>query len=227
MRDDITLCLTIGKRPQELRKTLESLLSKVQFKHIIAINDFGDEATSLVFRELCPNGELIDLGYNLGHHKAVDLMYSKVATPYIFHCEDDWEFDNIPNLDAIIELLNHESEIISVSLRQIDDFAFTNEELTKIKYIQSSYLPIASLNALHEQWHGYTFNPHIIKLSSYQTIMPFANFKKERHISRFLRKSGKYVAYLQNGACHHIGFNSVANPPKKTWLAKIKGKLFG
>ena len=56
---NITLCLTIGKRPQELRRTLESILSQINFEHIIAINDFRDEETNQVFRELCPHGTLI------------------------------------------------------------------------------------------------------------------------------------------------------------------------
>lgn len=227
MRDNITLCLTIGKRPDELKQTLQSLLSKVQFKYIIAINDFGDGQTNAVFYELCPQGQLINLGYNLGHHQAVDLMYGKITTPYIFHCEDDWIFDTAPNIDEVIQLLENDDTVVSVSLRQLSDFNFSNEEFDKIEYIDSPHLSHAKLNALHEQWHGYTFNPHITKLETYQQIAPLSKFKKERHISRYLRQSGKYVAYLKQGACHHIGFDSVANPPNKTWFAKIKAKLFG
>ena len=58
--DDITLCLTIGKRPKELEESLSSLLSFLPFRHIIAINDFGDELTNDVFTKLCPHGTLIN-----------------------------------------------------------------------------------------------------------------------------------------------------------------------
>lgn len=225
--ENITLCLTIGKRPNELRQTLQSLLSKVQFKHIIAINDFGDEETNAVFRELCPQGELISLGYNLGHHKAIDYMYTKITTPYVFHCEDDWEFDSLPDFDAIINLLERDAYIACVGLRKISNFNFTKTDLENIEYIDVLNLKIAKLNKLHDQWHGYTFNPHIAKLSTYQSLAPFAKFKKERHISRTFRKQEKYIAYLQDGVCYHIGFHSIANPPKKTLWAKIKAKLFG
>ena len=72
---NLTLCLTIGRRPELLRQTLQSLLDKVEFADIIAINDFRDEETNQVFRELCPQGTLINLNEQVGHHKAVDTMY--------------------------------------------------------------------------------------------------------------------------------------------------------
>jgi hypothetical protein len=75
MKYDVDLCLTIGRRPTLLRQTLESLLPRANFKKIIAINDFRDEETNDVFKELCPNGILLNLDKQLGHHRAVDLMY--------------------------------------------------------------------------------------------------------------------------------------------------------
>lgn len=225
--DNTTLCLTIGKRPDELRQSLNSLLSKVGFKHIIAINDFGDEETNQVFKELCPNGELISLGYNLGHHKAVDLMYSKVCTPYIFHSEDDWLFDDIPNFDNLFQLLNNNQNIVSVCFRKISDIPLNKTELSAINYRTIDNVEIADLSNVHPQWYGYTFNPHLLKIQTYQTIAPFAKYKKERHISRTFKGGGNnFVAYLKNGYCHHIGLISIANPPKTTFWQKIKGKLF-
>ena len=88
-----TLCLTIGRRPELLRQTLESLFDQSpSFAHVIAINDFGDAPTNAVFKAMCPMGELVDLGRQVGHHAAVDAMYQRIQTPYVFHCEDDWLF---------------------------------------------------------------------------------------------------------------------------------------
>jgi hypothetical protein len=75
MKNEITLCLTIGRRPILLRETLASLLHRAEFKQIIAINDFRDQETNDVFKELCPTGILINPNQQLGHHCAVDLMY--------------------------------------------------------------------------------------------------------------------------------------------------------
>lgn len=227
VRDDITLCLTIGKRPNELRQTLQSLLSKVQFKHIIAINDFGDEATNAVFCALCPQGELISLGYHLGHHRAVDLMYAKIATPYVLHCEDDWLFDSVPEFDCILRFLASEPSISMVCLRKMSDMNFDEQQQSQIIHRSTGYLDIVETHAIHDQWYGYTFNPHIASINTWKAWAPFARFKKERHISRTLRRQNKHLVYLEQGNCHHIGFSSIANPQPATLLGKIKAKLFG
>lgn len=215
--DNVTLCLTIGKRPVELEQSLSSLLSYVDFQHIIAINDFGDAPTNEVFLDLCPKGELIDLQRNLGHHKAIDYMYAKVQTDYIFHSEDDWLFDKNPDLDNAAALLDALPQISCVAFRKIEDFIHDEQQRNQAMPIASTLSEYVRLDNLHDQWHGYSFNPHLVKKSLWQHYAPFAQFKKERHISRYLRKHGHYMAYLKQGACHHIGFDSVANPPKTFW----------
>ncbi|MBF7695945.1 glycosyltransferase [Acinetobacter rathckeae] len=222
---NITLCLTIGRRPQLLRQTLESLFKHAQFEHIIAINDFGDEETNVVFKELCPHGKLICLGQQLGHHPAVDHMYKQVNTDYIFHCEDDWYFDDLPDFQQMYQLLSNSSDISNICLRQYTDFPLSPEEKEKIQFSNVLGIDIVRLDPLHAQWHGYTFNPHIAKKQIWQNFdCHFAQFKKERHISRVLRAQGKYTAYLKHGACHHIGeHDSVANVPKVSFLSRMKG----
>ncbi len=39
----VTLCLTIGRRPELLRQTLTSLMGVGHFAKVIAINDFRDQ----------------------------------------------------------------------------------------------------------------------------------------------------------------------------------------
>ncbi|MFB6349603.1 glycosyltransferase [Moraxella sp. ZJ142] len=220
--DKVTLCLTIGKRPKELAQTLNSLINQLKFQHIIAINDFGDEATNQVFIEKCPQGQLINLGYNLGHHKAIDYMYQQVKTPYIFHCEDDWLFDSQPDIAKAIQILETHPQISCIGFRKTDDFLYTPEQRDAVKALGDDLVGYVRVDHLHEQWHGYSFNPHLAKTALWQRHQPFANFKKERHISRFLRKQGMHMLFLEQGNCHHIGHESVSNPPKKTLWQKLK-----
>jgi hypothetical protein len=226
---DITLCLTIGKRPELLRQTLNSLLSKTQFKAIIAINDFRDDETNKVFKELCPEGLLINLPTQVGHHKAVDEMYSKVETPYIFHCEDDWYFDQSFDFEKYINILNQNQNATQLCFRKVTDFPFSKEEKSKIQYIKSEPLNLVRLDSLHDQWHGFTFNPHLASIKLWKSLPKgFSEFKKERHVSRWLRAQNLYTLFLEEGICHHIGDDdSVANASKKSWFAKWKGKIFG
>lgn len=226
--NNITLCLTIGKRPDLLHQTLTSLLEKYHFENIIAINDFGDKETNDVFLDLCPHGILLNQENHIGHHRAVDKMYQCVTTDYIFHCEDDWYFDSELNIASYIELLKTDPCITSVCLRKILDFPFSDEDLMKVEYLDTIPVKAAKLTALHEQWHGYTFNPHIISVDTWKEIGNFSTYKKERHISRWLRKKGKYVLFLKEGVCYHIGENnSIANPPKTNIFVQMKAKIFG
>ena len=217
MNCEIDLCLTIGRRPSLLRQTLDSLLPRANFKKIIAMNDFRDQETNDVFKELCPSGILINLNEQVGHHRAVDLMYSKVSSPYILHCEDDWLFNSNLMMDESIQLLKSNEKIGSVCLREIKDFNLNEEQESKKITQQHGDIKFSRLDGTHEEWHGFTFNPHVTSLSQWKEFGPYSAFKKERHISRKLRNAGTFVAYLQPGSCVHIGFDdSVSNPIKKS-----------
>lgn len=237
MHDDITLCLTMGKRPDLLKQTLESLFAHHTFQHVIAINDFGDEATNEAFKTVCPHGILINLGHQVGHHAAVDALYAGITTPYVFHCEDDWYFYSAPDLEASKVLLER-PDVSSVCYRALSDFRFEANAHAKIQHCThttaSQNIPYASLHNLHDQWHGYTFNPHLAKLDTWHHAVTFTKFKKERHISRWQRSLGRNVAFISPGNCHHIGDDaSVANPSQpnsigahlKRWKKQIKSWL--
>jgi hypothetical protein len=225
----VTLCLTIGKRPDLLKRTLDSLLCTVEFKHIVAINDFRDEATNEMFKRICPKGQLISLDHQLGHHKAVDHMYRSISTPYVLHCEDDWVFDKSVELSNAMKLLDSNPNISQVCLRKISDFQLPEDARARIVNCQDNGINYFRLDRLHPQWHGYTFNPHLAKLDSWRQLGGFAQFKKERHISRHIRSQAGFTAYMNPGSCEHIGEHqsvslSASNPTGfRLWLKKLKG----
>lgn len=228
MSHEITLCLTIGNRPEPLEKTLRSLLPLVDFKHIIAINDFRDAPTNAMFTKICPEGTLINLPEQVGHHQAVDTLYQMVKTEYIFHCEDDWLFDGQIPVQKILKLLDATPELSAVCLRKIEDIPMAPEEKFKILTCEAMGLQYSRLDPLHDQWHGYTFNPHIASVRNWKTLGGFKAFKKERHVSRHMRLLGQHVAYLKPGHCSHIGDGiSVSQVPNrfhrlKSWLTGLK-----
>lgn len=227
MNSQITLCLTIGLRPDLLRKTLTSLSSCWQVGKVIAINDFRDAPTNQAFKEIFPNGHLISLDRQLGHHAAVDQMYRLVDTPYVFHCEDDWLFDQPIDFSGAMRLLNEKSDISQICLRKISDFNFASADKEKITSLHHSGVDYCMLHNLHPQWYGYTFNPHLMKMDLWRELGEYSHFKKERHISRTLRKQGMFTAFLDPGVCHHIGeLESVSQPAAgQSNLKKLKGML--
>ena len=204
LEEKITLCLTIGRRPDLLRLTLESLKGLPQTP-ILAINDFGDEETNAVFREKCPNGRLIEPGHHLGHHRAVDLMYSHVDTPYIFHCEDDWRFSRTDFLQDALKILEADTKVSSVHFRATDDIPLEDTARARISTETINGISIENLSAAHNEWYGFSFNPHVAKKLLWHELGEFSKFKKERHVSRLLKSQKRYMAFLMPEACRHIG----------------------
>lgn len=204
MQDRLTFCMTMGRRPDLLDQTLQSLTGLAEMP-VRAVNDFGDEATNDIFRSYFPQGTLLCPDARLGHHKAVDWLYGEVKTPYIFHNEDDWLFSRTDFLEDAIALLEADATIASVCFRDTEDFGFDEGERRAISNHDLNGIRYRRLDALHDQWHGYTFNPHVARRDLWAGLNGFSGFGKERHISRTLRARGLYVAFLMPPACCHIG----------------------
>lgn len=226
MYDDITHCLTIGRRPDLLRRTLESMGELRQLK-TLAINDFGDEETSRVMLEMVPHARIVGPGHHLGHHPAIDVMYREVTTPYIFHNEDDWGFTRTDFLDDARRLLDAEPLITVVCVRATDDMPLTDSDRAKIVTEERAGIRYQRLDALHDQWHGYTFNPHLVRRSMWEGLGGYSNWEKERHLSRHLRKSGHFAAFLLPPACSHIGDGRSTIVRKVTRWKKFKNWVRG
>ncbi len=225
--DEITLTLTMGGRPEALRKTFSSLKPLFQPEHVVAGNDFRDAACSAILKEFFPDAVEIFPKQHLGHHKIMDAILANVETPYVLHIEDDWLFNENLDLETARQLLVHLPSISQVCFRDISDFHLNSEDASRIERMDLGWTQFARLDKLHEQWHGFTFNPSLMQVQLLREIGSFTCFKKERHISRFLRKKGRFVAFLEPGACVHFGEVSLANPKPKNLLQKIKRKLFG
>lgn len=223
----ITLCITMGRRPDLLRKTLLSLGDMLESMPILAINDFGDAETNNTFADICPLGKRVDNVRQVGHHPAIDAMYECVSTPYVFHCEDDWLFDSSAFLDAALRLLEEDPLIVSVCLRKLSDIPLTTNEIFKVRHVTQAGIAYHRLDKVHDQWHAFTFNPHLIRTQLWAELGGYSRFKRERHISRYLLGQGRFVAYLDPGACHHIGENASVSAPKKLLVRRFKRWLRG
>ena len=205
----------MGRRPELLQQTLTSLFLFCEFKHIIAINDFRDAETNEAFKELCPTGQLISLDHKLGHHAAVDHMYQHVKTDWIFHSEDDWLFNRTIELDRMTDVITRNPWMSGICLRSETDFELCVSDMNEIVYQKYDGVDFYRMDAMHDQWHGFTFNPHVAPVSTWRTFGPFSKFTKERHISRAMRKAGLVMPYLVDGGCIHNGWeDSVSHEGK-------------
>jgi len=219
---DVTLTMTIGGRPSLLRQSLKTIVDNYEFPHVVAINDFNDRLCDEVFLEFFPNGVLISDGVKRGHHGAMSELYKHIETRFVLHTEDDWVFDGGINFDKIKKLLNENKKITEFCLRDV--YSFLNaSEVSKISANHLGGVSFFDLSNVHEEWYSYTFNPHLIKFENIELLGDYRNYKKERHISRFFKKQGMFVAYAYPGVCHHIGDGlSVANPNASKKKSKFR-----
>src|SRR5262245_4194320 len=118
--DDVTVVLTSCGRPDLLARTLDSFLKYTTYpiRAFIVIEDGVAQSTLAVaerFRQqkirwLCT-------GKKVGQILAIDLAYKHVATPYIFHCEDDWEFSAPGFIERSLSVLKQNEKILQVWIR--------------------------------------------------------------------------------------------------------------
>ncbi|MEO1796356.1 MAG: hypothetical protein AAFR53_05000 [Pseudomonadota bacterium] len=203
-RDDVTLCVTMGLRPDELRDTVESMGPELRSYPILAVNDFGDEETNDVFRTLIPHGRIIDMNGKKGHMNALRALYAGVETNYVMHFEDDWEFVRTDFLDESIAILDEARRVSQVCLRADYDIKFARHAGDDLPCETLAGVETFRLDRLHDVWFRFTLNPHVARTRDWQWIIR-RNFRDERHISRKMRGNQRYTAFLKDAVCHHAG----------------------
>lgn len=225
LRGNLTACVTMGRRPELLTVTLESLGPLIADIPVLAVNDFGDDETNRVFRRLCPHGLIVNTVARLGHHRAVDLMYKTVKTDFVFHFEDDWAFHRTDFLDECEDILEAVPKAAAVCLRDVEEFVDPKTLVQIDKQATPDGAQYVRLDGIHDQWYGYTFNPHIAPKATWSQTGGFSSFKKERHISRHLRTMGHFVPFLSVSACRHIGEGSSVTPQSPDFAKRLKQLL--
>ncbi len=199
-----SVVLTSCGRFDLLRQTVKSFL---QFADIlptqfIIVEDSGNEKVREILADFDFVFEFI-ITPKLGQAAAIDAGYAKVNTPFIFHCEDDWEFFRTGFVAESVVLLNHFPKTSAIMLRGRDE----RRELRK--------LPTEELNAvrffrtypkLHKRFFGYAYNPGLRRLADYKRIAPLAQVGNEGEVSFIFKKLGFYTVHLEIPAVCHLGW---------------------
>lgn len=160
---------------------------------------------------------------NVGQVLAIDKMYKLVETDYIFHCEDDWEFDSSGFIIASKHVLQDNYSIACVWLRYPADrnghpvigHPLSTKERTKYLLLKVAY---------RATWHGFTWNPGLRRLKDYKEIGPFSSFtyflphnpiKSEMDANAKYLEHGFRAASLLRGFVRHIGGRNSTSKFKK------------
>ncbi len=167
---EVTVVLTACNRADLLEKTLDSFfeMNTYPIKRFIIIDDgmnFG--CNDFVKTKYKFPIELIYNNPKLYQIRSIDYVYGIVETEYVFHMEEDWLFLKKGFIEASIQVLEADDNILQVWLRGIDDKTLPHPwedgvyELGDLKMVLVKYTGM---------WNGFSLNPGLKRLSDWKEL---------------------------------------------------------
>ncbi len=219
MPSDITVVITSCNRHDLLARTLESFRAHETEGRIarILVAEDGDADPSAICARF--GAEYFRTGKRVGQMALIDQAYAMVATPYIFHLEDDWEFTRSGFMQRSRALLEADPKTLLVWLRAWND---TFEHPLSYRAPDGSWGVMAF--DFCGCWHGFTFTPSLRRLRDYHLLgNGFRNLPRTMYVvakkeaaglpieveaSVFYRRLGFRALILDEGGyVRHIGAN--------------------
>jgi hypothetical protein len=212
----ITVALTSCGRTDLLLETLDTFKTYNTYKNTeIFIMEDRNENSNLLEERLKSKHKDINFFITpsrLGQHGSIDLLYKKINTDLIFHCEDDWRFKKYGFIEKSIPLLESDEKLLQVHLRAShginghpvgDPYLINQERVRKLEY------------NFDKVWHGFSFNPGLRRKKDADLLGVFSNFRFEYQISEFYKKNNFYAIVLDDsdGYVEHIGYGHHVNDP--------------
>ena len=233
MSSDVTVVITSCGRQDLLEHTVDSFLrwNTYPIARYVVTEDSGirhvNDALKRKYAALPIRW--IERGRR-GQLFCVDDAYAQVKTPYIFHCEDDWEFYGRGFIEASRAILERRPEIMQVHIRSEDDTGghplepdvqVVHGPMGEIRFRQLSF-------GFEGHWHGFSLNPGLRRLADYRRIGRYVPFRYEAHISEVYKRHGYcavtlcgagYVRHLGDGRRIVLGNSSgvFLKPPDPAW----------
>lgn len=227
-----SVVLTSCGRFDLLRATVASLLEHADgpLEAFIVIEDSGDEAARAALAPLEGKlGKPFQVILNrpqLGQIRAIDRAYAEVATPYVFHCEDDWEFFRGGFIADSARILAARPEVSMVGLRPRAELNALVRQSPTLS-LEDGGAPLAYFEldpSLHPEYFSYSFNPGLRRMADYRQIGPFEPIGHEPDVSYAFKKAGFRIANLEEPAVRHIGDGRHVHDPTMPEKARTLGQ---
>lgn len=227
----ITFVLTSCGRIDLLEKTLDSFFKYNQhpIERYLIIEDSADPTVFKECKKLNKKYDgVLEFIFNkkkLGQTASIDKAYSKVKTPYIFHCEEDWEFYRGGFIEDSLKVLKSQPKVLQVWIRPKSDHHVSKIEaktfLLPGDVVVRRVLPTTFVsyrngkpNLKVENYIGFSWNPGLRRLSDYQMSpinSSYSSFEAEHRIDAAYREDGYMVVSLSkdddDGYVRHIGWD--------------------
>ena len=225
---DITFVVTSAGRFDLLETTLDSFFecNSAAIARYILVEDRGGAAVLDVLKKYPAKFDVMINEPPIGAIAGVDRAYQAVATPYIFHCEDDWRFFRSGFVEESMALLEGFPNISTVLSRRrgqspMSDLIYQGE-LTTYRGIAFRFAP----RLAHPHWLGYSFNPGLRRLSDYRKIGSFSRWGVEVDASIFFKRRRMTMAVLEEPACETTGWKRHVSDPtwSRNWRSHVQEK---
>ncbi len=226
MNQEITIALTSCGRFDLLERTIKSLIENLDgpkpkefwIYEDQNLADIGFDWLENEIKSLVGNFSKVKMvSDKVGQIGAIDFLYSKVQTPYIFHCEDDFEFYRSGFIQKSLSVLEENPNIMQVWLREPNDRNGHPARGVRQKTKDGVQFQMMA-TGYRRDWNGFSFNPGLRRLSDYKKVFPngysgITTFdpknplKSEIEVGKHYFKSGYRACTLLQGYCRHIGGN--------------------
>jgi hypothetical protein len=203
MFNNLSLVLTSCNRLDLLEQTITSipqyLLSQIPKK--ILIDDSGDKLchSSLLDTSYLKDWMIILNPTKIGQPASIDRAYVEVETDYVFHCEDDWGFEDYDFITPSLNILEKYDNLVQVTFRK-DSPHMAFDEVYESGTENAFKVLIPDYNG----WPGFTYNPNIFRFSAYKKLVSCKG-KTEKDVGLFYKEQGLYTAALERRVVYHLG----------------------
>ena len=216
---DITLVVTSCGRFDLLKDTLESFdrYNTAAIREVFITEDSGDDAVhGAVPEHWKPHCTVFVNRPKLGQLASIDLAYGQVKTPYIFHCEDDWQFYRQGFVEDSRSILEASPQLLQVWLRShAHDLAVHSPYIHLGDRQVIAGVPCYPLLSEKAEWQSFSLNPGLRRLSDYQRCAPFSAYAGEKALSRRYAELELTAVTLEGDAVMHTGFGSHVTLPEE------------
>ncbi|HEY5410831.1 MAG TPA: hypothetical protein VIJ94_08890 [Caulobacteraceae bacterium] len=167
----VTAVVTSCARHGLLKRTLESFFdtSAGAIEKMIVVED-GEQEADQALKDAFAAWPIdwINTGGRVGQIRAIDLAYSLVETPYIFHMEDDWRFLRPGYIPKSIAVLQAEPLCLEVLIKgRPPPGSHGSTEQDRV----SGGVPWRPMIKDRKNvWHGFSFNPGLRRLREYRLV---------------------------------------------------------
>lgn len=217
---DYTIVVTSCRRFDLLRVTLRSLVEHLDVvpRKWVVVEDSSDERVRDTLKEVGIDATILINGPQVGQVLSIDRAYACVDTPYVFHCEDDWEFFRGGFIRESHILLEKFEKISLVGLRSRGEQNPLIRNMPPLNVDGVRYF--VQDPKLHPEYFSYSWNPGLRRMSDYQQVGPFSAIGPESDVSYAFKKRGFSIANLEDPAVRHIGDERHVHDPTQPQKAK-------